>query len=126
MKRFIIALILLTLILVFCGFAIYDIKNTVAKSTEALDQIEQALIDNNLDQASEQLIAFMEYWEKKGKVLSLYLNEHAIEEITLALEGMPPFIASKDMGELMSLLAQTKSQIAHMYKYERPSVYNIV
>lgn len=126
MKRFIVALILLSIIFAFCGFAIYDIKNTVTGSLEVLDQIEQSILDNHLDQANEQLLDFMDYWEYKGRLLSLYLNEHAIEEITLSLEGMPPYIASKDMGELLSLLAQTKSQVEHMYKYERPSIYNIV
>ena len=126
MKRFVISVVILTVI-VFSSFtSVCYLKDSTDLLIKKIDQINSKIKDNDIDFALIETENLQNLWEKKKDVFVIFVNNNDVDDITYSLSKLVPLLEYKDKSEFCSNLNYTKSLISAIYDNDSVSWGNII
>lgn len=125
MKRFLLSVVITSLILVVCVFALYKTVIISNELTQTLDQLSIALEQNEKDQISDLVKQFELDWEKNEKTLMHFIHHDELDTITGIGARLDSLAKFEDYSELSAEIHRLRHLIEHVCKSQMPVFKNI-
>ena len=126
MKRVLLAGIILTLLLAFCGFSIHRIVSLEGEIGQRLREIEQAALSGDGAATFRLTRSFCQDWEGWEAQLASLVQHHALERIDESVARLLPLLAAGEEGGFLSELAVIRALSAHIRESELPYPKNLI
>ncbi len=126
MKTFIVSLILMAIIV--AGSICYDIA--LEKMTQQAGLYAQkageALAAGDFAQAGAQTQEMKDYWEKRKKLLSLFVDHAYLDAVEISVEELEQNIIYANGANAAAACAKTQAQIEDIAQNERLELANLL
>lgn len=125
MKNIILSLILFISVIIGIFFSINYINNMYKELTYINDEIEESLINKEFNKAYDSCENLKKNWEKHCKLLSLYLNDNEIDNISSEIIQLSQYIKTNNIEESLVHTQIIKFLIKQIKHFEQINIHNI-
>ena len=125
MRRFPVAIAIVSVTILSCVLSLIHIKNTKEKYEAILNETYSLVVSNDIQAAKEKLNFFSEKWEKDTNLLMLIIQKKDIDDISFAAESIIEYIETKELPEFRAELKELTALLNHLWEKEVPSFKNI-
>lgn len=125
MKRFLLSVVITSLILVVCIFALFKTVKISNELTHTLDQISVALDQNEKDQITDLVKQFQLDWEESEKTLMHFIHHDELDTVTGVGARLDSLAKFEDYSELSAEIHRLRHLIEHVCKSQMPLFKNI-
>ncbi len=126
MKRLWVAISLLVVALLFSLTEFYLVSNSYEKYNKNISEIENYYSDKEYTDAENVLKNTKDSWEKRQKILKVFLLHGEVEEVTESLSELSDCLKEKDSKTFLLKCEKTKRQLLFIKKSELPYLENIM
>ncbi len=126
MKRFVISVVILTVIIFSSLKSVCYLKSTTETLVDKIDSINLCVKSDNINSAFEETKKLEALWSDKKDVFVMFVNNNDIDDITYSISKLMPLLEYKDKSEFCSNLNYTKSLIMSIYDNDSISLNNII
>lgn len=126
MSRFIIALIIFSLILAGSISAVVYVNVCENELQRSLDVIASAVQKSDMEKAAELSRAFVKRWEEIEPYIIMLVRHHSIDEITKNASVMTAYCACGSEVDAMAEISLIKSILKHISEDEKPVFHNFL
>ena len=131
MNRAKISLLLLTLLLGFCTFALVNTRRTHARMQEMVRQtLALEMVDGMPDGESVSLVRHIDRlrdaWESDSRIVSVYSRHDEVERVSEDIQKLRPLCDTAQYTELRLTLCQIQASLDHLLDTELPTFSNIL
>ncbi|MBP0979614.1 MAG: DUF4363 family protein [Oscillospiraceae bacterium] len=125
MRRFVISIIILSLIIISAFSLPIYFKKTTLELTQKIDEININIKNNNKQEAISKTYEFSKFWHDKKNIITVFVNNDEIDHITYSISRLVPLLKYNNISEFSSNLSYIKILIISIYIDDIPSLSNI-
>lgn len=125
MKRFVISIIILSLIIITSFALPVYFKKTTLELTEKINEININIKNNDKQEAIFKTYEFSKFWNDKKDIITIFVNNDEIDHITYSIAKLLPLLKYNNISEFSSNLNYIKTLIISIYVDDIPSINNI-
>ncbi len=126
MNRIGIAITMVIIAGLICGFEIYTVSKSAADYTKELEAVNQLINEENFEDAKGLSAELLDNWKKSAKHLDKYLYHDYIDRITEEMSTLPVYAANKDKIAVKAQIEDIKIQLTSLKESELPYLHNIL
>lgn len=126
MNRIGIAVVMLLIAGIICGFEIFTVNGNVESYNQELDTISKLMSEENFSEAEVLSEKVLINWRKTARNLDKYLYHDYIDNITEEISALPVYAKAEDKSAVKSQVEQIKIQLASLKESELPYMHNIL
>ena len=125
MSRFIIAIVIFVMIIIGSTGSVLYVCSTEEKLQILLDDIIEAVYEDNMQLAEELSADFVEKWEKSEPFFITLIRHHNVDEITKYSARLAAYCAYNQKSEAVAEVNMIKAILTHMSDDEKPKLHNL-
>lgn len=114
MKRLIASALLLSSILLLCGFGISFVTSGYEKITEQLTLGEECMEKGDFESAKKHCEKAEELYVKREQYMAAFVNHGILDDIGQALSEVAPLADKESIPEFFSAASQAKTALTHL------------
>lgn len=126
MNRIGIAIAMVIIAGLICGFEIFTVSQSAADYTKELEAVNQLINEENFEDAKGLSAELLDNWKKSAKHLDKYLYHDYIDRITEEMSTLPVYAANKDKIAVKAQIEDIKIQLTSLKESELPYLHNIL
>ena len=124
MSRLITAIIIFSLIIVGSSAAVMYVTNTEKQLQTQLDDIVEAVYNNDMELAEILSSSFVEKWDKAETFFIMLIRHHNVDEITKYISRLTSYCKYGNSSDLLADINMIKTILKRMSDDEKPSLHN--
>lgn len=126
MKRLIICPILLAVILFICIFSLIVTDKRVNNMTQIAEQVKQAAIDENFEEAHNLYQELNSTWHESEKIFALYLRHNDYDSLVQSIAAMGGYVRFAEQPELVAECEAVIADLMHLNESQQITWENII
>ncbi len=126
MNRICIAIIMVIIAGLICGFEIYTVNISSTNYTNELENINRLMEENSFEKATQLSAEVLDKWKNTAKNLDKYLYHDYIDDITECMATLPVYADNKDKLAVNAQIENIKIQLTSIKESELPYLHNIL
>lgn len=126
MKPLIIIISLVVLIVAGGAITLYALNSESQRLDDSLSVIEEAIENQNWDNAFKDLEEFHSKWDKTSPLWSMLVDHYEIDNIELLLSQLASYVKNKNKNDALTSISSLKTLIKHIPDKESLSPKNIL
>ncbi|MDD3705956.1 MAG: DUF4363 family protein [Clostridiaceae bacterium] len=126
MKPLIIIISLVVLIVAGGAITLYALNSESQRLDDSLSVIEEAIENQNWDNASKDLKKFHSKWDKTSPLWSMLVDHYEIDNIELLLSQLASYVKNKNKNDALTSISSLKTLIKHIPDKESLNPKNIL
>lgn len=126
MKRIMVAVVMVLIAGVICGFEVFTVNNNTDLYTDELTQISFLMSEERYEEATALSTDILNGWKSVSKHLDKYLYHDYIDNITEEMSALPVYSKNKDASSVNALIEEIKIQLTSLKESELPYIHNIL
>lgn len=100
--------------------------NRISSNLQTLnDDLEQYISEEKWDKAYKTSMDFTNQWEKRSKVIKLFVNHQEIDNIEMELWKLPQYVKENTKDEALASVHVLKFLLKHISNLEKVNIQNI-
>lgn len=125
MKGIVASFIIFIGVLVGIGFSVNYVNTTCSNLLSKNNQLENIVKQDNWENGYNKSVKLLEEWQKKYKVLSVFIHHQKIDTINNELLELTQYVKFKQKAEALSKIHVVKSNLKNIMQAEEITVQNI-
>ena len=126
MKRFIAAIVILSVLLTATIIGIVYLKHVVDDISGIVVNLMEAAADNDYDKARNLAEIVSIEWKQREKILIFATQNKEMDELTFTISGLESLVSEDYWPDLRSQCEKILTILEHIWESERPSFHNIL
>ena len=114
MKRFIVSVLLLSLVVAICMWGTSYVNKNYQKITEQINLGEELAEDGEFKRAKEHFIKAERLYVESEQYMAAFVNHGTLDDIGQALSAVAPLSDKDSENEMLSALCEAKTALDHL------------
>lgn len=125
MKRLVIAIVLLVIIVAFCGISLSFFNNELSSMVSTLEKSREFVQNNDSASANNEFKSFRNDWNSSRTFIAFFTNHRLIQEIEVATEELDVVLYNNDLDKYLVSSSQQICRLEYLLEMQQPTFYNI-